>query len=97
MPDQLTPVTQRRDRVAPPSRLGVLLLAGVVTGSGCGTDRDEASRVEAVYDQTTGRLELLQYDASGDGRVDTWSYMDGARVVRIELDGDQDSRIDRWE
>lgn len=66
-------------------------------GSGCGTVRDEPSRIEPVYDRTTGRLELLKYDANGDGTVDTWSYMDGARVLRIELDGDQDKRIDRWE
>lgn len=68
-----------------------------MAGSACGTAPDETSRIEGVYDQTTGRLELLKYDADGDGTVDTWSYMDGARVLRIELDGNQDNRIDRWE
>ena len=68
-----------------------------MVGSGCGTPPDETSRIEGVYDQTTGRLELLKYDANGDGTVDTWSYMDGTRVLRIELDGDQDSRVDVWE
>jgi hypothetical protein len=26
-----------------------------------------------------------------------WSYMDGAKVVRIEIDRDGDGRVDRWE
>ena len=97
MPDQLSLIVQGNDFVSWPSRIGFLLLAGAMTGSGCGTAPDETSRIEGVYDQTTGRLELLKYDADGDGTVDTWSYMDGARVLRIELDGDQDNRIDRWE
>jgi hypothetical protein len=29
--------------------------------------------------------------------VDTWSYMDGARVVRIEIDKDGDGTVHRWE
>jgi hypothetical protein len=49
------------------------------------------------YDKTTGKLRLLKYDSDGDGIVDTWSYMEGARVVRIEIDEDQDGKIDRWE
>lgn len=40
---------------------------------------------------------LLKYDSNGNGKVDTWSYMDGARVVRIEIDRDEDGKIDRWE
>ena len=95
MPDQLSLVAHRNYRVARPSRFGALLLITVMAGFGC--DRNETSRVEPSYDQATGRLKLLQYDANGDGSIDTWSYMDGVRVVRIELDGDQDSRIDRWE
>ena len=49
-----------------------------------------------VYDRD-GRLQLLKYDANGNGTFDTFSYMDGARVVRIEIDQDEDGRIDRWE
>ncbi len=101
MPDSLTSIVQGTDRVSRPSGVGFLLVVGLVVGvmagSGCGTPPDEASRIEGVYDQTTGRLELLKYDANGDGTVDTWGYMDGARFLRIELDGDQDNRIDRWE
>jgi len=96
-PAELIPIAQGNDLVSWASPVAFLLLVGVMTGSGCGTAPDETSRIEPVYSQTTGRLELLKYDADGDGTVDTWSYMDGARVLRIELDGDQDSRIDRWE
>ncbi len=61
------------------------------------TSRDAAKRIEPVYDQQTGKLKLLKYDSNGDGSVDTWSYMDGARIVRIEIDQDGDGKIDRWE
>lgn len=54
-------------------------------------------RLQPVYDKTTGKLQLLKYDANGDGTVDTWSYMDGARIVRIEIDTDHDGKVDRWE
>ena len=54
-------------------------------------------RIEPIYDKVSGRLQLLKYDANGDGLVETFSYMDGNRVVRIELDANDDGRIDRWE
>ena len=97
MPDWFTSFPSDGCRPAPPSRVGALLLATVLVALGCGPDRNQERPVEAVYNQATGRLELLQYDVNGDGRVDTWSYMDAASVVRIELDADHDGRIDRWE
>jgi hypothetical protein len=80
------------------ARAGVgipILVVGLASG-GC-AQPGEDGRVEPVYDETTGRLQLLKYDANGDGTIDTFSYMDGTRVVRIELDPNQDSVIDRWE
>ena len=74
-------------------------LAIALVISGC-SDRagDEArKRITPEYDKATGKLKLLKYDSDGDGVVDTWSYMDGARVVRIEIDKNQDGKIDRWE
>ncbi|MBI3401331.1 MAG: hypothetical protein HY048_07895 [Acidobacteria bacterium] len=65
---------------------------------GCSrTDTPAHKRIEPVYDQKTGKLQLLKYDSNGNGKFDTWSYMDGARVVRIEIDTDEDGKIDRWE
>jgi hypothetical protein len=66
--------------------------------SSCDRQGNEARRrISPEYDNTTGKLKLLKYDSNGDGKVDTLSYMDGARVVRIEIDKDQDGKIDRWE
>lgn len=73
---------------------GAFLLWALIVSAACGGSTD---RVEPVYDQATGRLQLLKYDANGDGNVDTWSYMEGPRVVRIEIDTDHNAVIDRWE
>jgi hypothetical protein len=48
------------------------------------------------YDKE-GRLTLLTYDRTGDGKIDTWGYMNGARVVRVEVDENADGKVDRWE
>jgi hypothetical protein len=54
-------------------------------------------QVEPVYDTTTGKLRLLQYDSNGEGKIDAWSYMNGSQVVRIEVDRDGDGRVDQWQ
>ena len=53
--------------------------------------------IEPEYNKSTGRLERLRYDANRNGVVETFSYMDGNRVLRVEIDTDEDGRIDRWE
>ena len=55
----------------------------------------ESGKIEPVYNKLTGKLQLLKYDSNGDGKVDTWSYMDGTRVLRIEIDKDEDGKVDR--
>jgi hypothetical protein len=84
------------------NRLKPLVAASFVAcaliAAGCDQQAAEArKRIAPEYDKTTGKLKLLKYDANGNGTVDTWSYMDGARVVRIEIDKDEDGKIDRWE
>jgi hypothetical protein len=54
-------------------------------------------KVEPVYDKVTGSLQILKLDSNGDGKIDTVSYMDGGRVLRIEIDKDEDGKVDRWE
>jgi len=54
-------------------------------------------RLRPVYDKQTGKLTMVTLDSKKDGKIDTWSYMDGARIVRIEIDNDGDGKVDRWE
>jgi hypothetical protein len=76
----------------------VCFLALAIMYAGCSSKRTEAEkRITPEYDKKTGKLQLLKYDSNGNGKVDTFSYMDGARVLRIEIDNDEDGKIDRWE
>jgi hypothetical protein len=56
-----------------------------------------AATTKASYDKTTGRLTELTFDANKNGRIDTWTEMDGSRPVRARVDDDEDGRVDRWE
>jgi hypothetical protein len=53
--------------------------------------------MQPEYDSQTGKLKLLRYDSNADGHVDIWSFMEGTRVVRVEIDRNEDGRIERWE
>jgi hypothetical protein len=83
------------------SRQVVAITALIALGwaaAGCGGPSSQArAGIEPVYDKQTGRLQLLRYDSNQNGKVDTVSYMDGARVLRIEIDRDEDGKIERWE
>jgi hypothetical protein len=75
-----------------------LILSLAIILAGCNSPHPGGNRrIEPVYDTETGKLTLLKYDSKGTGRPDTFSYMDGTRVVRIEIDTDGDGKIDRWE
>jgi hypothetical protein len=63
----------------------------------CEVSPTPAKQIEPVYNKKTGKLEVLKYDSDGDGKFDTVSYMDGARIVRIEIDRDEDGKVERWE
>jgi hypothetical protein len=67
-----------------------------VIGGAC-TRSGDRGRIEPVYDQQTAKLQILKYDSNGNNKIDTVSYMDGARILRIEIDKDEDGRIERWE
>lgn len=74
----------------------VVLLFSLVT-TGCGRGTQDERHIEPQYDKQTGRLITLTLDADGNGKTDTISHMDGARVVRIEIDKNEDGRVERWE
>lgn len=61
----------------------------------------ERERIKATtkptYDKTTGKLAELTYDRNKNGRIDTWTDMDGTKPLRSRIDLDEDGTIDRWE
>ena len=82
-----------------PGQLAGLFIGAfaLVAASACQQSPASAKKIEPTYNKKSGRLELLRYDSDGDGKFDTFSYMDGARIVRIEIDRNEDGIIDRWE
>ena len=96
-------VSQPRWRWETPILVTGLILAiasGVMAyrvGGPYGERFQDDARVQRVFNETTGALELLIYDIDGDLRFDSWSYMQGERVLRTEYDDDGDGRVDHWE
>ena len=70
-------------------------MCALILGS-CGTGNGN-KQIEPVYDKKSGKLQLLKYDSNNNGTPDMFSYMDGARVLRVESDQNEDGKIDRWE
>lgn len=78
----------------------LVLVVILVTLVGCSPDLEtERLRrtVRVEYDEETGRLSQITYDSNDDGNVDIWTYMDGPRILREEIDRDEDGVRDRWE
>jgi hypothetical protein len=73
----------------------VLVLVSTALTTAC--SRPEGQRPEATYDPNTGRLRALTFDANKNGTVESISHMDGTRIIRVELDLDENGRIDRWD
>ena len=78
------------------TKLKYLAFAIIFLVSGCSSP-PENKQVQASYDQKTGRLRQLIYDSNKNGKPDSFSYMDGTKVLRVEIDKDEDGKIDRWE
>ena len=88
-----------------------LVVAGLLAAVGSGVVayqaygpygvNDSHVHVDRVVDsdkRTEGRIFTeLSYDVEGNGSIDRWIYLDGSRVVRLEVDEDGDEAIDRWE
>jgi hypothetical protein len=51
--------------------IGILVYALILPG--CSSQSEASKRIQPVYDQKTGKLQLLKYDANGNGTIDTWS------------------------
>ena len=78
--------------------LPVLVCAAFVC-PGCSDPGQARARetTRPTYDKTTGKLKELTYDTNQNGKIDTWTEMDGARPLRSRIDRDEDGRLDRWE
>jgi hypothetical protein len=75
------------------------LIFVLVCASGCADPEKERLRetTRPTYDKKTGRLKELTYDANKNGRIDTWTDMDGTRPILTRMDRNEDGRVDRWE
>jgi antitoxin component YwqK of YwqJK toxin-antitoxin module len=73
-----------------------LILAGALAAC-CGGSPPKDNRVQATYDKQSGKLVQLTIEAKKDGKGKIYSYMDGTKFLRIEIDNDGDGKIDRWE
>ena len=68
----------------------------LVSAFGC-TAGPEGDRPRADYDKETGVLTRLAYDLNKNGTNDAVGHMDGTRVLRIDLDLDENGSVDRWD
>ena len=71
--------------------------AALAVATGCRPAPPPPPTTSAVYSPTSGRLEQIVADRDGDGTAEARAYMDGAALLRIELDRDADGEPDRWE
>jgi hypothetical protein len=72
------------------------MIVGVTASVGCSSPPEEL-RIEPIYDKTTGKLSQLTLNVAKDGKPNITSYMDGTKFLRIEIDANEDGKIDRWE
>lgn len=81
------------------SRAAMWAALACLSMSACGdaATRQRKAGVKPTYDKTTGKLKELAFDSNGNSRFDTWTEMDGTRLVRSRIDLNEDGRIDRWE
>src|SRR5262245_24893365 len=76
-----------------------LLLAPAMSVAACANPETERLKKTTIptYDNKTGKLAQLTYDRNKNGKIDTWTDMDGTRALRSRIDLDEDGKIDRWE
>lgn len=82
-------------------RFGAVLLLWAVgalpTGCSRSASTAEKAAITPTYDPNTGRLTELAFDSNHNGKVDTWTEMNGNRPVRTRIDRNEDGKVDRWE
>jgi hypothetical protein len=79
-------------------RLTASAVAAVLLAAACSRTPPAAGEApKAEFDETTHRLKSVFYDANKNGKNDSVSYMDGTRIVRVELDMDENGKVERWD
>ena len=79
-------------------RLGIGL-AALLAAAACANPPPDPAKAttKPTYDKTTGKLSQLTYDRNGNGVIDTWTDMDGAKPLRSRIDQDENGTVDRGE
>jgi hypothetical protein len=72
----------------------LVILLSVAAGACSGRSGE---RPTAAYDPETGRLHALAFDANKNGKNDTVLYTDGTHTRRIELDLNENGKVERWD
>ena len=80
-------------------RLLACALAAALLSAACSDPETERLKKTTIptYDKKTGKLTELTYDRDKNGRIDTWTDMDGTKPLRSRIDLNEDGKIDRWE
>jgi len=55
------------------------------------------AKTTASYDLKTGKLTEITYDQNKNGKIDTWTKMNGSLPLSSRLDTNEDGKLDRWE
>ena len=76
-----------------------LALSALVVTTACKDPEKERLKATTLptYDKATGKLKELTFDFNKNGKIDTWTQMDGAKPVSARQDLDEDGKMDRWE
>jgi hypothetical protein len=82
-----------------PRVLACIGFASAISAAACSNPETERLKKTTIptYDKKTGRLVEITYDRDKNGRIDTWTEMDGTKTLRSRIDLDEDGKIDRWE
>ena len=82
-----------------PGFLSASLAIACLLAAGCSDPATEQLKKTTIptYDQKTGRLTELTFDLDKNGKIDTWTQMDGPRPVLTRTDRNEDGKVDRWE
>jgi len=90
-------VPAARARVRFGAALLPCIVGALITGCSRSASTAEKAAITPTYDPKTGRLTELAFDSNHNGKVDTWTEMNGNRAVRTRIDRNEDGKIDRWE